>query len=198
MLRFEEPRPGPGWHRHDWKRRTLHVFGDGGPVLVIIERRRWRLVGTGITRLDRAPDEVRWAKASLLVVLLKVASWLLSGEALLEYTERPAGLTNLGARRSVQRWRRLLAPSGARLQSALRTAVIERSEPQPIENLFPGGLSPPEVIRCRRWKDPEALYRLANGLSFLVFGAAALCTSTTVLLAEARRRLHTQLLIAAP
>jgi hypothetical protein len=45
------------------------------------------------------------------------------------------------------------------------------------------------VIRRRRWKDPEAVYRLATGLVFLVDGALALATSATVLLAEALKRL---------
>ena len=58
-----------------------------------------------------------------------------------------------------------------------------------MERLFPGGLSPPEAIRRRRWKDPDGTYRLATGLAFLVHGAAKLACTATVLLAEAHRRL---------
>lgn len=89
----------------------------------------------------------------------------------------------------MQRWLARVAPHGERLQGVLRTAVLERSEPRPMEGLFPGGLSPPDGIRRRRWKDPRATYRLATALAFLVHGAAALSISTTVLLAEAHRRL---------
>ena len=188
-LRFEGSRPGPGWHRHDWRARRLRVVGDAGVREVLIQRRRWRFFGTTTTRQDRSPDEAGGIRSTLLVVVLKLASWLLSGEGLHVYDEIVPVLDAVGCRRTVQRWQQRIFPDAARVQGALRTAVVERSEPQPIERLFPGGLSPPEAIRRRRWKDPEATYRLAMGLAFLVHGAQALSTSATVLLAEAQARL---------
>jgi len=104
------------------------------------------------------------------------------------YAEALPALDAAGARRTVQRWLHRLLPDAARLQGALRTAVIERSEPQPIERLFPVGLSPPEAVRCRRWKNPDATYRLVTGLAFLVEGAVALSLTATGLLAEAQQR----------
>ena len=135
------------------------------------------------------PDEAGASRFTLLVVMLKVAGWLLSGVGLHTYFEPHPRLRPLACRRTVQRWQRRLAVDGTRIQGALRTAVVERTEPQPVERLFPGGLSPPAAIRRRRWKDPEATYCLATGLAFLVRGAVALSTSTTVLLAEAHGRL---------
>lgn len=126
---------------------------------------------------------------TLLVVLLKLGAWLLSDDGLHVFEERVPALEPLGCRRSVQRWLARLVPDADRVQGALRTAVVERSEPQPVERLFPGGLSPPAAIRRRRWKEPEAVYRLATGLAFLVEGAMVLSTSATVLLAEAQTRL---------
>lgn len=154
-----------------------------------MERRRWRLAGTTTTRLDRSPDEVGGVRSALLVVLVKLAAWVLSGEGLHVYEERHPALETMGSRRTVQRWLARLLPDADRVQGALRTAVVERSEPQPVERLFPGGVSPPEAIRRRRWKDPEATYSLAIGLAFLVEGAVVLSTSATVLLAEAQMRL---------
>jgi hypothetical protein len=165
------------------------MVGDAGVRDVLILRRRWRQAGTTTTHLDRCPDEVGGIRSTLLVVVLKLASWLLSGEGVHVYDEVPPVLDAPGCRRTVQRWHQRLFPDAARVQGALRTAVVERSEPQPVERLFPGGLSPPVAIRRRRWKDPEATYRLAMGLAFLVHGAAALSTSATVLLAEAQTRL---------
>ena len=128
-------------------------------------------------------------QVALLAVLLKLASWLLSGEGVHVYEERVPVLEAAGARRSVQRWLARLVPRAVEVQGALRTAVVERLEPQPVERLFPGGVSPPAAIRRRRWKDPDGVYRLATGLAFLVEGAGALSTSATVLLAEAQARL---------
>lgn len=158
---------------------------------MVLQRRRWRRAGTHDTRLDHAPDEVPGARAALAAVLVAVAAWLLSAASLLEHRRAlPV------ARRTLARWRSLLASNADRLQGALRTAVIERSEPQPFESLFPSGLSPPGDVRRRRWKDDDALYRLVGALTFLVRGAEALATSVTVLLAEARRRHDAPLLIA--
>jgi hypothetical protein len=195
--RYEEDRPGPGWHRHDWKPRRVVVLTDEGLVVPTILRRRWRLHGTTTTRLDRSPDEVGRRHVVLLVLLLKVWAWLSSDVGVHVYEEHHPELESHGSRRTVQRWLRALLPDAVRLQQVLRTAVIERFEPQPVERLFPGGLSPPEGIRRRRWKDPDAIYALATGLVFLHRGAEAGAFSMTVHLALARRRLDGPLNIAS-
>ena len=184
-LRFEGPRPGLGWHRHDWRPRHVRVVDDTGVRQLVIDRRRWRLHGTTTTRLDRAPDEACFARSTLLVVLLMLCSWLLSDDGLHRHEAHPIALEGVAGRRTVHRWLHRLLPDAARVQGALRTAVVERSEPQPVERLFPGGLSPPVAVRRRRWKEPEATYRLVTGLAFLANGADALTTSATTLLAEA-------------
>jgi len=170
------------------------VMTDNGVVLTRLLRRRWRLSGTTITHLDRSPDEVGRLHGTLFVVLLRLWLWLSSGKGLHVYDDI---LDDHGCRRTVQRWLHRLLPDGVRLQQVLRTAVIERFEPQPVEMLFPRGLSPPGAVRCRRWKDPDATYSLATGLAFLFDGARALAISATVLLAEAHRRLDGPLGIAA-
>ncbi len=194
---YEEERPGPGWHRHDWKPRRLVVLTDSGVTMATVLRRRWRLHGTTTTRLDRSPDEVGRRHVVLLVLLVKLWAWLSSGLGVHAYEEFHPALEGHGSRRTVQRWLRAVLPDAVRLQQALRTAVIERFEPQPVERLFPGGLSPPDGIRRRRWKDPERIYALATGLVFLHRGAEAGAASLTVLLALARRRLDGPLNIAS-
>lgn len=197
---FEAARPGAGWHRHDW--RPLKVLavvptpaGAGVPVRVVqivIHRRRWLKYGTTETRQDHAPDELDGVHAVVLVVLLRLWSWLSATRGLEHYDEVVPGL-QLRSRRTVQRWLHRLLPAADRLQVVLRTTLIERIEPQPLEGLFPTGLSPPERIRCRWWKDLKATYSLATGLAFLFGGAVALKISATVLLAEARTRLDGKL-----
>lgn len=189
----EGDRPGPGWHRHDWKPRRLVFLTDEGIVVRTILRRRWRRHGSTKTQLDRSPDEFGRRHVALLVLLLKLWTWLSSGRGLHAYED---DLEAHGSRRTIQRWLHALLPAGVQLQQVLRTAAIERFEPQPVERLFPGGLSPPEAIRRRRWKDPNAIYALATGLAFLFRSAEAGSSSATVLLAEARRRLDGPLTIA--
>jgi hypothetical protein len=157
-------------------------------VRTVLQRRRWLRYGTNETRQDHAPDEIDALHSVVLVVLVRLWSWLASARGLEGYEEVVPCLDPC-SRRTVQRWLQRLLPAGDRLQVALRTTVIERSEPQPIEMLFPTGLSPPDRVRCRWWKDPKATYSLATGLAFLFGGAVALKISATVLLAEARTRL---------
>lgn len=167
-----------------------------GVFTPLVLRRRWRLGRTSQTLLDRAPDELPGMHAALLYVLAKLHAWLGSGVGLHAYAEVPAMRAH-GSRRTVQRWLSQIHPCGMRLQQALRTAVIERLEPQPVEVLFPGGLSPPGAVRCRRWKDPAAVYSLATALAFLFKGAVALRIAVPILLVEALRRLDGPILTAA-
>lgn len=194
---WEGPRPGPDWHRHDWRPVELPFLGLKGLWKQIIFRRRWLLRGTTRTVQDHGPDEVLGTRGSLLVVAVKLWTYLSSGRGVQTYDEVVDDLEQVGARRTVQRWLRGLAPSALRLQQALRTAVIERLEPRPVEDLFPGGVSPPWSVGCRRWKAPEGVYSLATALTFLFAGALALRTTATVLLAEAHRRLDGPLIITA-
>ena len=195
---WEGPRPGAGWHRHDWRPIRVLVLEGGRLVVREVRRRRWLQYGTTQTRQDRAPDEVVGMRATLLVVFVALWSWLGSGRGVHAHDALVPALAERPSRRTVQRWLRRLAPDGAVLQQALRTAVIERFEPQPVELLFPGGLSPPGAVRCRRWKDPDTVYSFALALAFLFEGARALSTRLPVLLAEAHRRLDRPLGIVAP
>lgn len=197
-LTWEGPRPGVDWHRHDWRSVRVLVLKEGRLEVREVRRRRWLLYRTTRTRQDRAPDEVAGMRATVLVVFMALWAWLGSGSGLHAHDALVPSLADRPSRRTAQRWLCRLAPDGAVLQQALRTAVIERFEPQPVELLFPGGLSPPGAVRCRRWKDPAPVYSFALALAFLFEGARALSTRLPVLLAEAHRRLDRPLGSAAP
>lgn len=197
-LEYEGPRPGPGWHRHDWQRRALRIVTAQGVFTQQVVRRRWRLGKTPATQLDHVPDELGGIQSSLPFVLLKLWAWLRSGVGVHVYEEAMDALEGHGCRRTVQRWLGRIQGAGMRLQQAIRTAVIERLEPQPVEMLFPSGLSPPGAIRRRRWKDLSSVYSLATALAFLFEGAVALQIAIPALLAEALGRLDGPILTAAP
>lgn len=165
----------------------MNVVSDKGTHTVVIERRRWLQFGTTTTQQDRSPDELGGIGSTLLVVFLQLCAWLLSENGLHTYEDRPHLLVQPPSRRTVHRWFQRLLPDAERVQGARRTAAIECSEPQPIERLFPGGLSPPEAILRRRWKDRSKMYLLAMGLAFFAHGADALNLPATVLLAVAQQ-----------
>jgi hypothetical protein len=91
--------------------------------------------------------------------------------------------------RTVLRWMSRAFPLALRLQDAIRREVIEKSEPQPVEQLFPGGIPPPDRFSRRRWKAWDQAPFLWQGLAWLFSGAVQLSIPVSVLLAGARGRL---------
>jgi len=187
-VRFEGPRPGPGWHRNDWRPRKLLVLRPTGPERLLVYRRRWRLAGTTRTHQDRCPDEVGALHVVAVVLCLKLWSWLSGTRGLHHYDEVVPALRKYGCERTVQRWLARMLPHALAFEHAVIEAVIERSEPRPVEQLFPGGLSPPDTLLRRQWLDPARTSTLWQGLAWLLGGAIKLGMSTTALLAEVRRR----------
>ena len=186
VWRHEGPRPGPGWHRNDWRPRLLFVWTSTGLVRRVLLRRRWRLAGTNRTHQDRSADEIGGVRAALLVVLIKL--WAHLSKSGLPYEMLPA-LTTSGSARTLRRWLQRCLRQAAVFQQAVIRAAIERNEPRPVEQLFPGGLSPPDaLLRHRNWHDPVGISTLWQGLAWLFGGAIKLGVSTTALLAEVRRR----------
>jgi hypothetical protein len=121
-------------------------------------------------------------------VVLKLWPWLNGAAGLHNAKEVTHTLDDIPSSRTVQRWLRRASDIAIELQQQSRHALIERCEPRPVEHLFPKGLSPPESLSRRRWKEPEVVTTLHRALTMLFVGAVQANTPTTVLLAEARGR----------
>jgi hypothetical protein len=188
VLEFLGERPGAGWHVHGWLERWLWVLVEGVIDRRRVRKRRWLCVATGRTCHSRPPDEWGSAHFCFLIVVLKLWPWLNGDVGLLNADEVDHAFDDHGCSRSVQRWLQRASAQALELQQAIRSALIERCEPRPVEHLFPGGLSPPESLVRRRWKEPDSVGKLHRALSMLFAGAVKLGTPTTVLLAEARGR----------
>ena len=187
-LEYRGHRPGPDWHAHGYFSRRLWMLYRGRLVRRRMWKARWLDPKAGRTCHSRPPDDVASLSCCTLIVVLCLWSWMDGEEgvhrcqALLEdFEDRPAP-------RTVQRWMSRAQPFAMRIQQAIRLAVIERSEPRPMERMFPGGLSPPERLVRRPWRDPLRVVQLWRGLALLLGGALGLQTPVAVLLAEARGR----------
>jgi hypothetical protein len=123
-----------------------------------------------------------------LIVLLKFWAWL-DGASLLGGHEVVPELETHGGFRTVQRWLGRAVARAGEVLHYIRLAVIERSEPRPVEHLFPSGLDPPESLSRRRWRWPKEIRELWQALAWLFGGAIALSTPASLLLAEARGRM---------
>jgi hypothetical protein len=175
-------RPGAGWHIHGWTEAHPFVVHNGRRQRITLRKRRWRKVDRSETCHSRPPDDLGLRHDALLVAL---ELWCCLDTAL--GLHRYPSLFEPGpARRTVQRWLARALPLASATQHALRHAIIERSEPRPVETLFPGGLSPPEALLRRSRHDPSTASTLWRGLALLFVGASKLGLSLAPLLAEAR------------
>ena len=187
-LVYSGARPGPGWHRHGSFPRKVRTLVRGVVRRVRVHKARWLDPATGRTCHSRPPDDLPRLHSCLLIVALKVWAWLDGPRGVQHPAEVVDTLQDEPVPRTVQRWLARALPYAMEIQQAVRLAVIERSEPRPVETLFPGGLSPPVYLTRRPWRDPPALDKLWRALAMLLGGALRLCIPAAVLLAEARGR----------
>ncbi len=189
---FVGERPSDGhWHGHGYFPRALWVLRDGYIVRITLWKHRWLLVGTTTTCHSRSPEELASFGASVLVVVLVLFGWLDSGQGVSSRgrSEPIAGMQeSCASRRTSQRWLHKLSPDALKIQQALRRAVVERSEPRPVEILFRGGLPPPKDLLRHPWKDPPSVAALWRAFAILLRGALGLDVPVALLLTEARGR----------
>ena len=189
LFTFEKPRPGPEWDVHGWltvKRKIADL--DGRVRSVTLKKRRWLHTAAAPdgqrTRHDRPPDDLG-ALYEPLIVAASLWCWLDGDLGLQKYIEP---YHDGPATRTVQRWLRKALPYALVTQQRIREVLIEKNEPRPFEQLFPGGIPPPGSRRRHGWRDPDRTCTLCQGLTILFRGASKLALSAPALLAEARRR----------
>ena len=188
-LQYDGARPGPQWHAHGYMPRLLVARADGARVR--LWKRRWLRLSEGEgprTCHSRPPDDLASVWSSATVLVLKLWAYLDSDAGIVTHEESWAMARLGGSRRTVQRWLKRAQVSAVQTLQAIRRAVIERSEPRPAEQLFPGGLSPPKALVRRHRCAPASVSSLWQAFTFVVGGALALNVPAPVLLAEARRR----------
>lgn len=181
---FRGVRPGPEWEGHGTFSRMLFTLEDGVLVRRTVYKQRWRRRGTTTTCHSRPPDDLASVWFCSLIVATSLWGWIGGDVGLHRHEPVLEALAERPSPRTVQRWLARALPHADETATALRRAVIERSEPRPMEHFVGGGRSPPQ----RRWGDPGAVSTLHSGLSLLYEGSAALDVHVTLLLAEARGR----------
>lgn len=185
---YRGQRPGSEWVGHGTFSRWLWTLVGGELRRVRVYKQRWLRRGTSETQHSRPPDDLGRVAFCSLVVLAALWGWLDSGRGVHGHAPALPALAERPAPRTVQRWLQRARPHADETALALRRAVIERSEPRPMESHIGGGLSPP--ADRRRWADPSATSKLHSGLCLLLRAAVALAVPVSVLLAEARGRQH--------
>lgn len=192
-LQFDGVRPGEEWYAHGYFPRRLWVLDGGVLVRRRMWKRRWLDPEMGETCHSRPPDDAAQVWSCTLIITLKLWAWLDASQGggagapeIVDVLEEHAHVS------TVTRWLHRAAARALEIEQAIRRAVIERSEPRPVELLFPGGLSPPEELLRRRWRcDPSEIGSLWRAFAFLFGAAIQLSIPAACLLAEARGRMST-------
>ena len=181
-------RPDADWHGHGYFPKTLTMLAGGKPIKIRLRKHRWRLDGTNTTCHSRPPNDPILIRFCTLIVFLRVWAWVSSEAGFQKRKEIYEGLEECGSDRTVQRWTARALDNAMEIQQAIRLAIIEESEPRPVESLFAGGLSPPDAVIKRRWRSPSDVETLWRAYTMLLVGARKLAQHASYLLAEARRR----------
>ncbi len=187
-LQYNGQRPGPGWHGHGSFSRWLRVLGPNGLSRLRLWKPRWLDPKAKVTCHSRPPDELGRVSVCSLTFVLLLYGYLQAAQGAARHHAVLDVLENAVTRRTILRWMPRACARAKEIQQAMRLAVIERSEPRPVERLFPRGLSPPDSLGQRNWRDPQAATILWRGLAILITGAVKLKVPAAILLAEARGR----------
>jgi hypothetical protein len=190
-LQYDGSRPEAQMHSHGYFARWLWVL-DGQPTKLVRKRvwkRRWLDPALRATCHSRPPDDAASVWSCTLIIVLRLWSWLDSGRGLRNGSEIVPELQTHPSERTVERWLARAARRSSDLLQTIRHTVIERSEPRPVEHLFPAGLSPPEKLSRRPWRHgAEEIWAVWTALAWLWGGATELAVPPALLLAEARGR----------
>ena len=167
------------------------MIWDGRLVRRRLWKRRWLLPDAGRTCHSRPPEDIPSLWSCMLIFVLKLWVLLDGDDGLHNSRDVLPELEGHAHPRTVDRWLHRALPHALRMQQAARLVLIERCEPRPFERLFPTGLSPPEGLMHRRWRDPVAVCTLWRALALILVGAIALGVPPSLLLAVARGRCGT-------
>jgi len=191
-LQYNGHRPGVLWHAHGYFPKRMYFLEAGEVVIKIVYKRRWLLFGSTQTCHSRPPDDALFTRFCSLIIFCKLWSWVGSAHGVTNRTEIFPSLNDIGCTRTLQRWLKRIYPHALEIQQNIRHALIQRSEPRPLERLFPGGLSPPRALLRRPWRASSPIVSLWRAFSMLIIGATKLDVSVSILLAEARTKRNTQ------
>lgn len=185
-------RPSPEWHKHGYLERILVMFICGQVMEKIIRKQRWYHPPSGRTCHDRPSEEIESMKYCTGIMVLRLAAYLLGKRGFYNRREFSEDLSECGSDGSVRRWLNRAQAESEAIEQAIRYMVIKKIEPRPFELLFPEGLSPPEFLVSKRWKNLKSITALWCAYTMLLVTARELGEPVSVLLAEARRKCQTR------
>jgi len=178
------------------EQRRYHVHGSFLRWLVTLVGRRIERVRLRKPRFKclicthtfsvHPPEGLSYQRYCNLLIVLFLWSYLAGTAGM--HRVLPAEFSEDVSPRTVSRHLKLAKAKAVETQQFIREALIEKMEPRPIEEIFCGGLDPPESLLKKQRAEPEKASTLWRALAMLRKGARSLNEDPRTLLAWANQR----------
>ena len=153
---------------------------------VLLQKPRYLCLSCGHTFSLHPPQGIEYKPVCNLVVVLLLWEYLAGGAGF--HNCIPGEMAEVSSVRTLARYLEAAKAVALQTQQFIREVLIEKTEPRPVEDLFPGGLDPPESLMRKQRNDPARAATLWRALSMLYHGAKASKLDPSALLAWARKR----------
>ena len=173
------------YHSHGGFLRWLRTFVDGRIDRIRLRKPRYLCLTCHQTFSLDPPEVLPYKRYSSFLIVLCLWSYLVSMAGM--HHCLPGAVSEDISARTVVRHLSLAKALAVETQQAIREVLIRKTEPRPVEDLFPGGLDPPESLRRKQSKEPDTAGMLWRALSMLRQGAQALSIDPRTLLAWAQQ-----------
>jgi len=173
------------YHSHGGFLRWLKTLVDGGIERIRLRKPRFLCLTCGKTFSLHPPETIPRKSYCSFLIILFLWSYLASSEGMHQCL--PGEFSEDVSARTVARYLWSARRVATETQQFIREVLIQRIEPRPVEELFPGGLDPPESLRRKQSKEPDTAWSLWRALHMLRQGAQAIPIDPRTLLAWANQ-----------
>lgn len=174
------------YHVHGGFLRWLKTYVAGKVQRVRIRKPRYLCLMCGHTFRLHPPEGIPYKPTCNFLIVIFLWSYLSSNKGL--HACLPEDLLEEVSTRTLFRSLRSAKAIAFDTQQFIREVLIEKREPRPVEDLFPGGLDPPRSLLERQSPEPEKASILWRALSMLRYGAQALSLDPRTLLTWANQK----------
>jgi len=176
------------YYSHGGFLRWLRTFVDDRIQRIRLRKPRFLCLTCQKTFSQNPPDVLPYKRTSSFLIVLCLWNYLVSPAGI--HRCLPGAVSEDISARTVVRHLQSAKAVAAETQQFIREVLIRKMEPRPVEELFPGGLDPPETLRRKRFKEPDTAWTLWRALHMLRQGAEVLCIDPRTLLAWAQQSEH--------
>lgn len=173
------------YHCHGGFLRWLKTFVDDQIQRIRLRKPRFLCLSCQKTFSLNPPEVIPYKRYCSFLIVLCLWSYLVCSSGI--HHCLPGAFSEDISARTMARHLDAAKHVAQETQQYIREVLIRKMEPRPVEELFPGGLDPPESLRRKQSKGPDTATTLWRALSMLRQGAETLSIDPRTLLAWAKQ-----------